>query len=424
MDHLNVIHQFNQSQPLLSKNYELFGSIMSGIRTALFEKYGETYMPYSTDDAHFEVWTVLEEDVKSESDRVEHVAQILDMLENYTFEYDETMDNPTFAVHRAIQNHVYAYPNEGVAFAKIPAFDDTSIYGIQCVLATDNERMQQFLESMRERLWEKSKQEVLTFTDSYEGLQQKHQPVTHSVDREDVVMNAETKQEIYGLLDQFFTEDRSFFTRYDIPYKRGILLYGPPGNGKTTLVKSVAKSIDAPVAYWQITEFTSSETINEVFQSARRLAPMILVVEDIDAMPKEARSFFLNTLDGATSKEGLFLIGTTNFPEEIDPGLINRAGRFDRGYEIPLPTQSLREEYLQKVGFSDMMSAELISEIASDTDGFSFAQLKELFISAATDWHTLGNFRINHWLEQMKGANRKSRNRNWLDKKDGRVGFN
>ncbi len=85
-------------------------------------------------------------------------------------------------------------------------------------------------------------------------------------------------------------------------------------------MKSIAGSIDAPVAYWQITEFTSSETIEEVIQAARRLAPAVLVIEDIDSMPEDVRSFFLNTLDGATSKEGLFLIGTTNYPEEIDPG--------------------------------------------------------------------------------------------------------
>jgi hypothetical protein len=123
--------------------------------------------------------------------------------------------------------------------------------------------------------------------------------------------------------------DRTFFKEYQLPYKRGILLYGKPGNGKTTLVKSIAGSVKAPVAYWQITENTCSDSIQEVFQAAANLAPMILVIEDIDAMPQRARSYFLNILDGATSKEGIFLIGTTNYPEQIDPALMNRAGRFD-----------------------------------------------------------------------------------------------
>lgn len=53
------------------------------------------------------------------------------------------------------------------------------------------------------------------------------------------------------------------------------------------------------------------------------------LIEDIDSMPASCRSYFLNTLDGATSKEGMYLIGTTNYPEKIDPALMNRAGRFE-----------------------------------------------------------------------------------------------
>ncbi len=141
-----------------------------------------------------------------------------------------------------------------------------------------------------------------------------------------------------------------FSKKYDIPYKRGILLYGTPGNGKTTLVKSIAGSVSAPTVYWQITENTSSYSIQEVFSTVTKMAPMVLVIEDIESMPDYARSAFLNALDGATSKEGIFLIGTTNYPEQIDPALINRAGRFDRAYEIKQPDDTLRELYLRKKG--------------------------------------------------------------------------
>src|SRR5699024_5277874 len=129
-------------------------------------------------------------------------------------------------------------------------------------------------------------------------------------------------------IDEFFANEGAFFKTYDIPYRRGILLYGNPGNGKTTLVKSIAGSVEAPVIYWQITEYTTSYSIDEVFEMANKMAPVILIVEDIDSTPTESRSVFLNALDGATTKEGIFLIGTTNYPERIDPALINRAGRF------------------------------------------------------------------------------------------------
>lgn len=136
---------------------------------------------------------------------------------------------------------------------------------------------------------------------------------------------------------------------------------------------------------------------------------MILVIEDIDSMPEEARSYFLNTLDGATSKEGIFLIGTTNYPEEIDPGLINRAGRFDRGYEIPLPNKELRHRYVKVLNFQTVVQGADLDKIVSETEGFSFAQIKELFIAAAMEQHAAGKVDINKLIKSMKKNKRKAR---------------
>lgn len=131
-------------------------------------------------------------------------------------------------------------------------------------------------------------------------------------------------------------------------------------------------------------------------------------------MPENVRSVFLNTLDGAMSKEGVFLIGTTNYPEKIDPALINRAGRFDRAYEIKLPGPELRLEYLQKKGMYRLIDPEHLHGIVSETEGFSFAQLNELYASAALQWFYENSVDLPAILKDLKSDNLKSKRNDWL----------
>ena len=178
------------------------------------------------------------------------------------------------------------------------------------------------------------------------------------------------------------------------------------------------------MVYWQITEFTNSYSISEIFETATGLAPMVLVIEDIDSTPEEVRSVFLNTLDGATSKEGFFLIGTTNYPEKIDPALINRAGRFDRAYEINLPTLELRLNYLLKKGLNRIVSMDLLKTVVKETEGFSFAQLNELYSSAALQWHYEGAVDIGSIVKDLNKDNLKGKKQDWLTSSSGfSVGF-
>ncbi len=405
------------------ERYGEYARIIDGIRQALRERYGVTYELYASDDAHNQYWKLLEEDVKNESPDVEQVAKIFDRLEERTFAYDDEKPEPEYKVHLSILNNVFAYPKMGVALARSPWFGPHGMGYQDYVFAVGDQELQAFLGNVRLRERQQKMNRVTVFTDTREGIRREDEPIARTAGREDVVMDASIKKEIFRSLDQFFDADRTFFERYQIPYKRGILLYGHPGNGKTTLVKAIAGSVPGPVAYWQITEYTNSESISEVFDAAARLTPMVLVIEDIDSMPQEVRSVFLNTLDGATSKEGIFLIGTTNYPEKIDPGLMNRAGRFDRAYEVKMPDEALRLNYLQIRKFDIFAGESGMVTAAGLTDGFSLTQLGELYVTAALEWHERGEIDVELLVRGMRGELEKGRRHEWMKRGNSQMGF-
>lgn len=406
------------------KAYGDYAYVLERIQYVLEEKYGHDFEPYLSDDGKEEYWELLEQDVKTGSSDVQFVTRIFDHMESRAFGIDGESDAAAYRIFPTLRNNVFAYPSWGIALARVPIFRMNGVGEEDFVFAVDDASLLRFLEHARQRRRDLDLRQVTVFTDGPHGMEKELAPITRMVDRSEVIMKDEVKTDIYRSIDQFFAEDRAFFKEYELPYKRGILLYGKPGNGKTTLVKSIAGSVKAPVAYWQITENTGSESIQEVFQAAAKMAPMILVIEDIDAMPQRARSFFLNILDGATSKEGIFLIGTTNYPEQIDPALMNRAGRFDRAYEIKLPDLELRQIYLEQKGIGKLLSEELIRVTAKQTEGFTFAQLNELYVSAALQWHYEQSVDIEKLVKSMKSDLHKGQTMSWMkEDSDVRVGF-
>ncbi|MEC0228229.1 ATP-binding protein [Paenibacillus alba] len=434
MNQLNMKTKVNEAGAAVSAHvrsdggsltaYRDYAYVLERIQTVLGERYGKHFEPYMSDDGKEEYWEMLEQDVKRGSGDVHFVTRIFDHMESRAFGMSGENEASSYCIYPTLRNNVFAYPGWGIALARVPTFRLHGIGVEDFVFAENDASLHRFLEHARQRRRDLDRRQVTVFTDGPHGMEKELTPITRMVDRSDVIMKEDVKTDIYRSIDQFFTEDRAFFKEYQLPYKRGILLYGKPGNGKTTLVKSIAGSVKAPVAYWQITENTCSDSIQEVFQAAANMAPMILVIEDIDAMPQRARSYFLNILDGATSKEGIFLIGTTNYPEQIDPALMNRAGRFDRAYEIKLPDIVLRETYLKQKGMSKLLTEALLHITAKQTDGFTFAQLNELYVSAALQWHYEQSVDIEMLVKSMKTELHKGQTMSWMkEESEIRVGF-
>lgn len=128
-----------------------------------------------------------------------------------------------------------------------------------------------------------------------------------------------------------------------------------------------------------------------MFTRARKTTPSIVVLEDLDSLiDKENRAFFLNELDGFAANTGVVVLATTNHPEKLDPAILDRPSRFDRKYYFSLPAPPERLAYV--VSWNQSLEPELrpselsLPRLVEATDGFSFAYLKELFLSSMMQW--------------------------------------
>jgi SpoVK/Ycf46/Vps4 family AAA+-type ATPase len=409
----NILFDSNQIERQSLPYYYDYGKIIATLQDKLLKEVGIDFVLYSDVDTSNEIWDILEEDLKEESAEVQLISYIYKEAETKSISSNHTDKAMELIVKPRIENGLYYYPTYQVALSRLKIFQSDGEGTRDVIFAKNDAAMVSFLKYVLKRKRDYIKNYVTVFTDTEEGVETEIDSITTLVNREDVFLEESLKREIYRSIDEFFSESSEFFKLYDIPYKRGILLYGKPGNGKTTLVKSIASSINAPVAYWQITEFTSSYTIKEVFKSVLKLTPLVLVIEDIDSMPSSVRSVFLNVLDGATSKEGIFIIGTTNYPEKIDPALMNRSGRFDRAYEIKVPTKELRYQYLVKKNISRILQEEDLQLVVDSTKDFSYAQLNELYTSIALEWHYEQKVDVVRLCAELKSLQNKQKKQEW-----------
>jgi AAA+ superfamily predicted ATPase len=102
------------------------------------------------------------------------------------------------------------------------------------------------------------------------------------------------------------------------------------------------------------------------------------------------RSYFLNEFDGFAENDGILTLATTNHPERLDPAILDRPSRFDRKHPFDLPAVEERSAYIElwnaTLRPALRLSEEGVTQVAERTDGFSFAYLKELFLSAMMRW--------------------------------------
>lgn len=189
------------------------------------------------------------------------------------------------------------------------------------------------------------------------------------------------KVEIKSLVENFLAS-KDFYQKNKMPWKRGILLYGAPGNGKSSLIKTIISNYNfKPVT---IVPGADDSCIRDAFSYAEEQSPSLLFFEDLDSiLEKNDISSFLNLMDGISAKNGLLVVATANEIKKLKPSITDRPSRFDRKFEIPLPDQEMAYTYLKK-WFGNLITTKKCKELAKFAEKyqFSYAYLKDIYISS------------------------------------------
>ncbi len=185
------------------------------------------------------------------------------------------------------------------------------------------------------------------------------------------------------LIGFFKPSVKKLYKRLDVPYRRGVLLHGPPGNGKTSLIRMVGGQLPKiPFMLLRSDGQMSPGALRQIIQRWQRQAPAALVIEDLNWLLEQIDvSQFLNLIDGIERQDaaGLLLIATTNYPEKLDPAINNRPGRFDVTIELGNPDLVLRQAFFDKNLTKDTdLDDRTRVEAAKQSDGLSFAHLREI----------------------------------------------
>lgn len=191
----------------------------------------------------------------------------------------------------------------------------------------------------------------------------------------------DTIQNVVGDMKTFWSQKEKY-REYNITYKRGIMLHGAPGTGKSSVINFL---IHILVKEFGGLVFDYSWGCDEMIRQVRLMEPdkpIMVIMEDIDGiLASGSTSKILNLLDGNSQIDNIVYLATTNYLDRLEPRIRNRPSRFDRKFEIGFPTDEVRKFFIeQKLKEQDLANIDMGAWVR-DTAGMTLSHLKELIVS-------------------------------------------
>jgi hypothetical protein len=200
---------------------------------------------------------------------------------------------------------------------------------------------------------------------------------------DDVVLPAGMARAIRTNVQAFF-ENPTRYTELGIPHRRGFVFAGPPGCGKTLMLKTLAWNTSAKFITVLGKADVDDDMISYALHLAEKYTPSVVLLEDLDRIVQAkgiSLSHMLNLMDGLRAVNGVLFIATCNEPDKLDPALIHRPSRFDRVWRFELPKYEQRLDLLRKRG-GVFFSEAALEVVARRSEGFSMAYVQEIVVNA------------------------------------------
>ena len=197
-----------------------------------------------------------------------------------------------------------------------------------------------------------------------------------------IQLSGGSTESVMEKIEDFWTKEH-LFRQYGYLWKRGILLYGPPGSGKTSLLQLVSQKLikNGGLAIYVIHPAVTAQGL-KLLREVEPTRPLVVMLEDIDAIIENyGEAHVLALLDGELQVDNVVFIATTNYPEKLDGRLKNRPSRFDIVEYVGMPNEESRRGYIthtmNKAGAENDYDIDLWVD---KTEDLSLAHIKELLI--------------------------------------------